>query len=64
MRAFQLKEYVGPAGLELVELPAPQPAPDTVLVDVRAIGVNFPDLLRTKGSTRSAPTCRPFLAAR
>lgn len=55
MRAFQLKEYVGPAGLELVELPPPEPAADAVLVDVRAIGVNFPDLLMTKGQYQYRP---------
>jgi NADPH:quinone reductase len=55
MRAFQLKEYIGPAGLELVELPAPEPAPDAVLVDVRGIGVNFPDLLMTKGQYQFRP---------
>src|SRR5688500_8758179 len=55
MRAFQLKEYVGPAGLELVELPAPEPADDAVLVDVRAIGVNFPDLLMTRGQYQFRP---------
>jgi NADPH2:quinone reductase len=55
MRAFQLKEYVGPAGLELVELPPPEPAADAVLVDVRGIGVNFPDLLMTKGQYQFRP---------
>jgi NADPH:quinone reductase len=55
MRAFQLKEYVGPAGLELVELPAPEPAPDAVLVDVRAIGLNFPYLLMTTGQYQFRP---------
>jgi NADPH:quinone reductase len=38
-----------------VELPAPEPAPDAVLVDVRAIGVNFPDLLMTKGQYQFRP---------
>jgi NADPH:quinone reductase len=55
MRAFQLKEYVGPAGLELVDLPPPEPAADAVRVDVRAIGVNFPDLLMTKGQYQYRP---------
>jgi NADPH:quinone reductase len=55
MRAFQLKDYVGPAGLELVELPAPEPAADEVLIGVRAIGVNFPDLLMTKGQYQYRP---------
>lgn len=55
MRAFQLKEYAGPAGLEPVDLPAPEPGPEEVLVDVRAIGVNFPDLLMTKGQYQYRP---------
>jgi NADPH:quinone reductase len=50
-----LRECVGPAGLELVELPAPEPAPDAVLVDVRAIGVTFPDLLMTTGQYQFRP---------
>jgi NADPH:quinone reductase-like Zn-dependent oxidoreductase len=55
MRAFQLKDHIGPAGLELVELPAPEPARDAVLVDVRAIGANSPDLLMTKGQYQYHP---------
>ena len=55
MRAFQLTEYVGPGGLEQVELPTPEPGPEEVLVDVRAIGVNFPDLLMTKGQYQYRP---------
>lgn len=55
MRAFQLTEYVGPSGLELVDLPAPEPGLLDVLVDVRAIGVNFPDLLMTKGQYQYRP---------
>jgi NADPH2:quinone reductase len=38
-----------------VELPAPEPAPDAVLVDVRAIGVTFPDLLMTTGQYQFRP---------
>jgi NADPH2:quinone reductase len=38
-----------------VDLPAPEPAPDAVLVDVRAIGVNFPDLLMTNGQYQYRP---------
>ncbi|MBG0855786.1 NADPH:quinone oxidoreductase family protein [Streptomyces spinoverrucosus] len=55
MRAFQLTEYVGPTGLRLGEIPAPEPGAEGVLVDVRAIGVNFPDLLMTKGLYQYRP---------
>lgn len=55
MRAFQLKEYVGPAGLEPTDLPAPDPGELHVLIDVKAIGVNFPDLLMTKGLYQYRP---------
>ncbi|MFE4667519.1 NADPH:quinone oxidoreductase family protein [Streptomyces sp. NPDC056716] len=55
MRVFQLTEYRGPAGLEQADVPAPVPGPDGVLVGVRAIGVNFPDLLLTKGEYQYRP---------
>ena len=55
MRAFQLKDYSGPAGLELVDAAEPEPTSDELLIDVRAIGVNFPDLLMTKGEYQYRP---------
>jgi NADPH2:quinone reductase len=55
MRAFQLNEYVGPGGLVSVDVPVPEPGADGVLVEVRAIGVNFPDLLMTKGLYQHRP---------
>jgi NADPH:quinone reductase len=55
MRALHLKEYVGPAGLELVEPPAPEPAPDVELVDVRALGVNFPRPAHDRGQYQFRP---------
>jgi NADPH2:quinone reductase len=55
MRAFELKDYVGPTGLRLADRPAPEPRPDEVLIDVRAIGVNFPDLLMTQGKYQYRP---------
>ncbi|WBB61251.1 NADPH:quinone oxidoreductase family protein [Streptomyces sp. WMMC500] len=55
MRAFQLTQYAGPAGLRPAEVPAPEPGVEGVLVDVRAIGVNFPDLLMTKGLYQYRP---------
>lgn len=55
MRAFQLKEYTGPAGLEPIDISAPEPGEGQVLVEVRAIGVNYPDLLMTKGQYQHRP---------
>src|SRR3954453_23827048 len=55
MRAFELEDYVGPDGLRLADRPAPDPLPDEVLVDARAIGVNFPDLLMTQGKYQYRP---------
>lgn len=43
MRAIQLQEFGGPEVLQLVELPAPQPGPGEVLVEVSRAGLNFAD---------------------
>ena len=56
MKAFELREYSGPDGLELVEVPPPAAGEDDVLIAVRAVGVNFPDLLMTKGQYQHKPT--------
>lgn len=55
MRAFELLEYAGPTGLQLADRPAPVPGPEEVLLAVRAVGVNFPDLLMTKGQYQYRP---------
>lgn len=55
MRAFQLTSYDGPAGLVPATVPEPEPAPGLVVVEVHAIGVNFPDLLMTQGKYQHHP---------
>jgi NADPH2:quinone reductase len=55
MKAYRLRSYDGPAGLYLGEVPAPAPGDNDLLVDVRAIGVNFPDLLMTRGQYQLKP---------
>lgn len=60
MKAFELRDYTGPAGLELAELAPPRADADEVLVSVRAIGVNYPDLLMTKGQYQLKPAL-PFV---
>ena len=48
MRAIQVTSLDGPKAVQLVDLPEPT-GEGQVVVDVHAVGVNFPDLLQTKG---------------
>lgn len=50
MRAIQLREFGGPEVLELVELPAPEPGPGEVLVEVSRAGMNFADTHQRENS--------------
>src|SRR3954451_9715045 len=43
MRAIQIEEFGGPEGLELVDLPTPEPADGEVLIRVAKAGMNFAD---------------------
>ena len=49
MRAVRCHELTGPGSLRVDEVPSPTPGPNEVLIDVRAAGVNFPDVLMTYG---------------
>jgi putative PIG3 family NAD(P)H quinone oxidoreductase len=49
MRAIVLNSYGGPEVLELADVPAPEPGPDEVLVDVVATALNRADLLQRMG---------------
>ena len=66
MRAVQIVELSGPEGaLELTELPEPEPShPLTpgsgVVIEVRAAGVSFPEVLQTRGEYQLKPTL-PFV---
>lgn len=51
MRAIQATEHGGPDVLTLVEREAPEPGPAEVAVDVAAVGVNFADIKRRRGSS-------------
>lgn len=49
MRAVRCHALVGPSGLRVDEVPPPSPGAGEVVVDVRAAGVNFPDVLVSYG---------------
>jgi len=57
MRAVRVHELTGPAGLRVDEdVPEPTAGPGLVVVDVKAAGVNFPDILLTHGKYQFKPT--------
>jgi NADPH2:quinone reductase len=49
VRSVQVVRLDGPAAVEVREVPEPRRRADEVLIEVRAAGVNFPDVLRSKG---------------
>ncbi len=50
MKALCFHRFGGPEVLEIRELPDPAPGPGEILVRTRAIGLNFADVYRRKGS--------------
>jgi NADPH2:quinone reductase len=60
MRAIRCHELTGPAGLRLDDVPDPSPARGEVVIEVRAAGVNFPDILITQGKYQTRPPL-PFV---
>lgn len=59
MRAVRVHELTGPKGLRVDEVPTPKVGAGQVLIDVKAAGVNFPDILITKGQYQFKPAT-PF----
>lgn len=59
MRAVVVREFGTPESLAIEEVASPQPGPDDILIDVRAVGVNFVDLLVIGGTYQFLPP-RPF----
>jgi NADPH2:quinone reductase len=57
MRAVRVHELTGPAALRVDDdVPEPKLADRHVMIDVRACGVNFPDVLLTRGLYQFKPT--------
>jgi len=59
MRAGRVHELTGPSALRVDEVPDPTVGPGQVLIDVRACGVNFPDVLLSRGLYQFKPSL-PF----
>jgi len=55
MRAVQVVRPEGPSGVDVVDVPEPTASERQVLVDVRAVGVSFPDLLLSAGQYQLKP---------
>ena len=51
MRAIHVTQHGGPEVLALVERDVPEPGPGEIAVDVAAVGVNFADIKRRRGSS-------------
>lgn len=60
MRAIQITTLDGPEAIELVDIPAPTRGEDQVLIEVKAAGVSFPELLQSRGLYQVKPPL-PFV---
>jgi NADPH2:quinone reductase len=60
MKAVQITTLDGPDALELVDIPAPEPTADQVLIRVHASGVSFPEVLQSRGQYQMKPDL-PFV---
>jgi NADPH2:quinone reductase len=60
VRSLELTGFDGPEALRPTEVAAPQADAAGIVVDVRAIGINYPDLLMTQGSYQVKPPL-PFV---
>lgn len=55
MRALQVTELTGPDGVRVVDIPEPSTT-DRILLRVHAVGLSFPDVLRSKGQYQQQAT--------
>jgi NADPH2:quinone reductase len=63
MRAVVVHEFGPIDSHEVEEVAAPEPGADQILIDVHAIGVNFPDTLMVQGLYQTKPEL-PFVPGR
>jgi NADPH2:quinone reductase len=55
MRSVQVTALDGPSSVSVTDVPEPAAGPEDVLVEVRALGISWPDLLQTKGEYQLKP---------
>lgn len=55
MRALIVRTLEGPDSMVVDEVPDPESGPATVLIEVSAAGMAFPDLLLTRGLYQYKP---------
>ncbi|HVV44894.1 MAG TPA: NAD(P)H-quinone oxidoreductase [Bryobacteraceae bacterium] len=55
MRVVEIVQPGGPEALRLAERPSPRPGPGEVLIQVKASGINRPDVFQRKGSYPPPP---------
>src|SRR5262245_9086251 len=55
MKAMLARQWGEPANMVYTEAPEPRPQPGEVLVETRAIGCNFPDILMVQGKYQVKP---------
>jgi NADPH2:quinone reductase len=60
MRAILVEEFASFETHELREMPDPVPGPGEVVIDARAMGLNFPDVLMVEGKYQHKPPL-PFI---
>lgn len=63
MRAVLVNEFGPVESHAIADLPDPEPGPGEVLIENRAIGINFPDALMLRGRYQKRPA-RPFVPGR
>lgn len=59
MRAVLVERHGSPAGSVVADLPTPEPKAGQILIEVKACGVNYPDLLVVSGRYQNLPPA-PF----
>jgi NADPH:quinone reductase len=55
MRSVRVTSLDGPAAVTVEEVAEPTPGEDQVLVEVKALGISWPDLLQTRGEYQMKP---------
>ena len=55
MRSLQVTSLEGPSSVQVAEVEEPTAGPDQLVVEVKAVGISWPDLLQTRGEYQIKP---------